>query len=101
MRYRLHETGEERWALVRGPVHDDDGRVAYAINIFRDITDAQRAEEQQHAALALEYVADGVFLLDTDDVVRFWNRRRGDHQACRPQPSWAGAPRTRFPAGVR
>ena len=74
VRYRLHETGEERWALVRGtPVHDDDGRVAYAINIFRDITDAQRAEERQHAALALEYVADGVFLLDTDDVVRFWN----------------------------
>ena len=54
-------------------MHDDDGRVAYAINIFRDITDAQRAEERQHAALALEYVADGVFLLDTDDVVRFWN----------------------------
>jgi PAS domain S-box-containing protein len=74
VRYRLHETGEERWALVRGtPVHDDDGRIAYAINIFRDITDAQRAEERQHAALALEYVADGVFLLDTDDVVRFWN----------------------------
>ncbi|HKG10611.1 MAG TPA: ATP-binding protein [Gaiellaceae bacterium] len=74
VRYRIQDTGEERWALVRGtPVHDDDGRVAYAINIFRDVTDAQRAEERQHAAVALEYVADGVFLLDADGVVRFWN----------------------------
>ncbi|MFL5930466.1 MAG: ATP-binding protein [Gaiellaceae bacterium] len=74
VRYRIHDTGEERWALVRGtPVHDDDARVAYAINIFRDVTDAQRAEERQHAAVALEYVADGVFLLDADGVVRFWN----------------------------
>jgi PAS domain S-box-containing protein len=74
MRYRIHETGEERWAVVHGtPVHDDDGSVVYAINIFRDVTDAQRAEERQHAALALEYVADGVFLLDAEGFVRFWN----------------------------
>jgi PAS domain S-box-containing protein len=74
VRYRLHDTGEERWAIVRGtPVHDDAGRVAYAINILRDVTDAQRAEERQHAAVALEYVADGVLLLDADGVVRFWN----------------------------
>ena len=74
MRYRIHETGEERWALVRGtPVHDDEGAVAYAINIFRDVTDTQHAEERLHAALALEYVADGVFLLDVEGVIRFWN----------------------------
>ena len=74
VRYRLRESGEERWALVRGtPVRDDDGSVAYAINIFQDVTDAHHAEERQHAALALEYVADGVFLLDTDGVIRFWN----------------------------
>jgi PAS domain S-box-containing protein len=74
VRYRIRETGEERWALVRGaPVHDADGAVAYAINIFRDVTDTLRAEERQHAALALEYVADGVFLLDVEGVIRFWN----------------------------
>jgi PAS domain S-box-containing protein len=74
VRYRLHATGEERWALVHGtPMYGDDGDVAYAVNIFRDVTDAQRAEERQHAALALEYVGDGVFLLDADGVVRFWN----------------------------
>ena len=74
VRYRIRETGEERWALVRGtPVYDGDGAVAYAINVFRDVTDTQRAEERQHAALALEYVADGVFLLDVEGVIRFWN----------------------------
>jgi PAS domain S-box-containing protein len=74
VRYRIHESGEERWALVRGaPVHDEDGAVAYAINTFRDVTDAQRAEELLHAALALQYVADGVFLLDAEEVIRFWN----------------------------
>jgi PAS domain S-box-containing protein len=79
VRYRVHESGEERWALVRGtPVHDGDGSVAYAINIFRDVTDAQRAEERQHAALALEYVADGVFLLDAEGVIRFWNPAAGE-----------------------
>jgi PAS domain S-box-containing protein len=74
VRYRLRKTGEERWAVVHGtPVHDGDGSVAFAINIFRDVTDSQRAEERQHAAVALEYVADGVFLLDADGVIRFWN----------------------------
>jgi PAS domain S-box-containing protein len=73
VRYRIHETGEERWALVRGTPVFEDGRVAFAINIFRDVTDTQRAEERLHAALALEYVADGVFLIDADAVIRFWN----------------------------
>jgi PAS domain S-box-containing protein len=74
VRYRIVETGEERWALVHGtPVYDDEGEVEYAINIFRDVTDTRHAEERQHAALALEYVADGVFLLDVEGVIRFWN----------------------------
>jgi PAS domain S-box-containing protein len=74
VRYRIHDTGEERWAVVRGsPVHDEEGAVMYAVNIFRDVTDTQRAEERLHAALALEYVADGVFLLDADGIIRFWN----------------------------
>ncbi len=31
------------------------------------------AQERAHAAAALEFVDDGVFLLDGDDVVRLWN----------------------------
>jgi PAS domain S-box-containing protein len=74
LRYRVRDTGEERWALVRGTaVRGEDGAVAYAINVFRDVTDRQQAEERLHAALALEYVADGVFLLDAEGVIRFWN----------------------------
>jgi PAS domain S-box-containing protein len=74
LRYRVRATGEVRWAVVRGTaVHGEDGAVAYAINVFHDVTDRQQAEERQHAALALEYVADGVFLLDAEGVIRFWN----------------------------
>ena len=74
LRYRVRATGEVRWVVARGTaVHGEDGAVAYAINVFRDVTDRQQAEERLHAALALEYVADGVFLLDAEGVIRFWN----------------------------
>ena len=31
------------------------------------------AQARAHAASALEFVDDGVFLLDEDDVIRLWN----------------------------
>jgi serine phosphatase RsbU (regulator of sigma subunit)/PAS domain-containing protein len=41
-------TGEERWMLVKAsPVRDDEGRVALAVNIMEDVTDARRAEYHQ------------------------------------------------------
>ncbi len=47
LRYRITATGEDRWAAVRGtPVHDERGEVAFAINMFRDVTEARRAEER-------------------------------------------------------
>jgi PAS domain S-box-containing protein len=47
LRYRIIATGEDRWAVVRGtPVQDEEGEVAFAINIFRDVTEARRAEER-------------------------------------------------------
>ncbi len=45
---RYHRTGsdEDRWSLIRAtPVLDDAGVVLYAVNIFRDITDQKRAED--------------------------------------------------------
>jgi PAS domain S-box-containing protein len=44
----FHEvaTGEERWSVVGAtPVFDEEGRVRFAVNIFRDITERRRAEE--------------------------------------------------------
>jgi PAS domain S-box-containing protein len=78
VRYRLKATGEERWVLAHAtPVRDGAGEVSFAINSFRDVTEEhdakQRAEERLHAALVLEYIAEGVFLLDDEGVIRFWN----------------------------
>jgi PAS domain S-box-containing protein len=45
--YRIRETGEERWSVVRAaPVHAPDGAVRLAINTFHDVTDRMRAEER-------------------------------------------------------
>ena len=45
--YRVRETREERWAVVRAaPVHDPDGGVRLAINTFRDVTERKHAEDR-------------------------------------------------------
>jgi len=54
-----------------------DGQPVGTVVEFRDITDERRTQEElarrAQAAQALEFVGDGVFLLDEDDVVRLWN----------------------------
>ena len=46
VRFRVLETSEERWSIVKArPVFDQQGRVRMAINIFHDITERRRTEE--------------------------------------------------------
>jgi PAS domain S-box-containing protein len=46
VRFRVRDTGEERWSLVTAsPVFDEAGRVRFAINIFQDVTARRRIEE--------------------------------------------------------
>jgi PAS domain S-box-containing protein len=48
MRFRVRATGEERWSVVRAtPVFDERGQVQFVLNIFRDITERRRAEQEQ------------------------------------------------------
>ena len=48
VRFRVRETGEERWSAVKAtPIMDRDGRVAMAINVIEDITSHKRAERAQ------------------------------------------------------
>jgi PAS domain S-box-containing protein len=43
VRSRLVASGTERYSLVKArPVRDEDGRVRFAVNVFRDVTDRQR-----------------------------------------------------------
>ena len=45
--YRIRETGEERWSIVRAaPIAGSDGRTELTINTFHDITDRVRAERR-------------------------------------------------------
>jgi PAS domain S-box-containing protein len=46
LRFRVVETGGERWAVVRAaPVLDEEGGVRMAVSILRDVTEQRRAEE--------------------------------------------------------
>ena len=45
VRFRIRETGEERWSAVKAsPIRDADGNVTMAINVIEDITTHKRAE---------------------------------------------------------
>ena len=45
--YRIVESGEERWSIVRAtPVRDAGGEITLAINTFHDVTDQLRAAER-------------------------------------------------------
>jgi PAS domain S-box-containing protein len=48
VRFRVRETGEERWSAVKAtPIRDHDGEVTMAINVIEDITTHKRAELAQ------------------------------------------------------
>jgi PAS domain S-box-containing protein len=48
VRFRVRETGEERWSSVKAtPIRDEDGNVTMAINVIDDITSHKRAEQAQ------------------------------------------------------
>jgi PAS domain S-box-containing protein len=47
IRYRVRETGEERWSVVSAnPVYDEKGRVTMAVSVLRDITGTRTAAER-------------------------------------------------------
>jgi PAS domain S-box-containing protein len=48
VRFRIKETGEERWSIIRSsPVADAAGNVLYAVNVWQDATAQKRAEAAQ------------------------------------------------------
>ena len=48
LRFKVLGTMEERWSVVRAvPAHDLDGKVIYAINFFRDVTEEIRDAHQR------------------------------------------------------
>ncbi|HZB06961.1 MAG TPA: SpoIIE family protein phosphatase [Thermoleophilaceae bacterium] len=68
VRFRVRDTGEERWSAVKAtPVRDDDGNVTMAINVIEDITTHKRAElAQRFLARSGEVLASS---LDPDQLL--------------------------------
>lgn len=49
IRFRLRLTGEDHWSIVRArPIFDEQGQVKFAVNIFHEITERKKAEENEH-----------------------------------------------------
>ncbi len=68
--YRVRDTGEERWSLVRAaPFPDPAGRRRLAINTFHDITDRVQAERRL-AFLAEASERLGAASLDWEETLR-------------------------------
>jgi len=68
VRFRLRDTGEERWSAVKAtPIRDDDGNVTMAINVIEDITTHKRAElGQRFLARSADVLASS---LDRDELL--------------------------------
>jgi PAS domain S-box-containing protein len=48
VRFRLRESGEERWSAVKAtPIFDASGKVQFAVNIFSDISERRREDERR------------------------------------------------------
>jgi PAS domain S-box-containing protein len=68
VRFRVRETGEERWSAVKAtPIRDESGEVTMAINVIEDITTHKRAElAQRFLARSGEVLASS---LDPDELL--------------------------------
>jgi PAS domain S-box-containing protein len=89
LRFRVLSTGEERWSVVRAePVFDERGEVRVAVNIFRDVTESRRAEEERARLAAI--------VRSSDDAIsaRPWT---GPSPAGTPAPRRSTATRPRRP----
>ncbi|MBX4204749.1 MAG: PAS domain S-box protein [Candidatus Doudnabacteria bacterium] len=78
---RNRQTGSEFWSEIKArPIRDSEGKVRFAVSIFRDIT-AQRNIQSEYEKInrrnqhILESITDGFFALDKDWNFTYVNRQ--------------------------
>lgn len=79
LRFKIKATQEEHWSIVgASPVLDEQGKVLFAINIFRDITQLKRAEEEvqaqrEYLRVTLDSIGDAVIATDGEGRISLMN----------------------------
>ena len=79
LRFRQKSTGVERWSVLNGnAVRDASGALRFTVNVFRDVTEKRKREEearlgQEWFATALRSIGDAVITTDKQGRVTFLN----------------------------
>jgi PAS domain S-box-containing protein len=77
LRFCVLATGEERWSVVRAmPVFDEEGRIRLAVNIFHDVTEIKRAEEEvrrseERFRSLVQHGSDIITVVDAEGTIRY------------------------------
>jgi PAS domain S-box-containing protein len=80
VRFRVKKTGVERISSIKAtPVFAEDGKVKFAVNVFRDITSSKLAEEELRSSRerfrsVVESAPDFIFTVDRAGRIQFINR---------------------------
>jgi PAS domain S-box-containing protein len=79
VRFHRHGDDKERWGIVRAnALRDEQGRVQYVVNLFRDVTEAREHEAELSLArewfqIALRSIGDAVIATDPEGNINLLN----------------------------